>query len=97
MQQYLAALAGCGPMRAGEALGLDIRSIYEDFRTLEVVQKTKARRASGPYENEKRGFPGMGGWSICPSLWPRCCVTILKCGRMVDDFVAAEAINISKS
>jgi hypothetical protein len=28
-------------MRAGEALGLDIRSIYEDFRTLEIVQKAK--------------------------------------------------------
>jgi len=36
-----ALLAGCGPMRAGEALGLDIRSIHEDFRTLEVVQKAK--------------------------------------------------------
>src|SRR5260370_18058266 len=34
-----ALLAGCGPMRAGEALGLDIRSIHEDFRTLEIVQK----------------------------------------------------------
>jgi integrase len=34
-------LAGCGPMRAGEALGLDIRSIHEDFRTLEIVQKAK--------------------------------------------------------
>ncbi len=36
-----ALLAGCGPMRAGEALGLDIRSIDEDFRTLEIVQKAK--------------------------------------------------------
>jgi integrase len=36
-----ALLAGCGPMRAGEALGLDIRSIHEDFRTLEIVQKAK--------------------------------------------------------
>jgi integrase len=26
-----ALLAGCGPMRAGEALGLDIRSIHEDW------------------------------------------------------------------
>jgi len=34
-------LAGCGPMRAGEALGLDFRSIHEDFRTLEIVQKAK--------------------------------------------------------
>lgn len=36
-----ALLAGCGPMRAGEALGLDVHSIYEDFRTLEIVQKAK--------------------------------------------------------
>jgi integrase len=36
-----ALLAGCGPMRAGEALDHDIRSIHEDFRTLEIVQKTK--------------------------------------------------------
>jgi integrase len=36
-----ALLAGCGPMRAGEALGLDTRSIHEDFRTLEIVQKAK--------------------------------------------------------
>src|SRR5260370_16541394 len=36
-----ALLAGCGAMRAGEALGLDIRSIHEDFRTLEIVQKAK--------------------------------------------------------
>jgi hypothetical protein len=28
-------------MRAGEALGLDIRSIHKDFRTLEIVQKAK--------------------------------------------------------
>ena len=34
-------LASCGPMRAGEAIGLDFRSIHEDFRTLEIVQKAK--------------------------------------------------------
>jgi vacuolar-type H+-ATPase subunit B/Vma2 len=28
-------------MRAREALGLDIRSIHEDVRTLEIVQKVK--------------------------------------------------------
>jgi len=37
-------LAGCGPMRPGEALGLDIRAIHPDFRTLDIVQK--AKRAS---------------------------------------------------
>jgi len=36
-----AFLAGCGPMRAGEALGLDIKSIHPDFRTLDIVQKAK--------------------------------------------------------
>jgi len=36
-----ALLAGCGPMRAGEALGLDIKTIHPDFRTLDIVQKAK--------------------------------------------------------
>jgi integrase len=36
-----ALLAGCGPFRAGEALGLEIRHISEDFRTLQIVQKAK--------------------------------------------------------
>jgi len=34
-------LAGCGPMRPGEALGLDICAIHPDFRTLDIVQKAK--------------------------------------------------------
>lgn len=37
-----ALLAGCGPLRAGEALGLDIREhISDDFRTLHIVRKAK--------------------------------------------------------
>lgn len=37
-----ALLAGCGPLRAGEALGLEIgKHISPDFRTLHVVQKAK--------------------------------------------------------
>lgn len=36
-----ALLAGCGPLRAGEALGLEIKHISEDFRTLQIVQKAK--------------------------------------------------------
>ena len=37
-----ALLAGCGPLRAGEALGLEIdKHISEDFRTLRVQQKAK--------------------------------------------------------
>jgi hypothetical protein len=38
-----ALLAGCGPLRVGEALGLEIgKHISEDFRTLSIVQKAKA-------------------------------------------------------
>ena len=42
-----ALLAGCGPMRAGEALGLDIRSIHPDSRTLDIVQKAKRGELQG--------------------------------------------------
>lgn len=34
-------LAGTGPLRAGEALGLDIKDISSDFRTISVRQKAK--------------------------------------------------------
>lgn len=34
-------LTGCGPLRAGEALGLAIEHISADFRTLSIVQKAK--------------------------------------------------------
>ena len=35
-------LAGCGPLRVGEALGLEIeKHISKDFRTLTIVQKAK--------------------------------------------------------
>jgi len=37
-----ALLAGCGPLRAGEALGLEIdKHISEDCRTLYIRQKAK--------------------------------------------------------
>jgi hypothetical protein len=37
-----ALLAGCGPLRAGEALGLEIgRHISPDFRTFYIRQKAK--------------------------------------------------------
>ena len=36
-----ALLAGCGPLRAGEALVLEIKHISEDFRTLQIMQETK--------------------------------------------------------
>lgn len=37
-----ALLSGCGPLRAGEALGIEIdKHISDDFRTIYVVQKAK--------------------------------------------------------
>jgi hypothetical protein len=48
-------LAGCGPLRAGEALGLEIdKHISEDFRTLHIVQKAK-RGEIQPYLKTKNG------------------------------------------
>jgi hypothetical protein len=50
-----ALLAGCGPLRAGEALGLEIdKHISEDFRTLSIVQKAK-RGEIQPYLKTKNG------------------------------------------
>jgi hypothetical protein len=50
-----ALLAGCGPMRAGEALGLEIdKHISEDFRTLYIRQKAK-RREIQPYTKTQSG------------------------------------------
>ena len=40
-QMLYALLAGCGPLRIGEALGLEIKHISTDFRTLQIVQKAK--------------------------------------------------------
>ena len=41
-QMLYSLLAGCGPLRAGEALGLEIgKHISPDFRTLYVMQKAK--------------------------------------------------------
>ncbi len=56
--QYLvlyALLAGCGPLRAGEALGLEIdKHISPDFRTLYIRQKAK-RGLIQPYLKTKAG------------------------------------------
>jgi len=41
-QMLYALLAGCGPLRAGEALGLEVgKHISPDFRTLYIQQKAK--------------------------------------------------------
>ncbi len=54
-QVLYALLAGCGPLRAGEALGLEIdKHISEDFRTLYIVQKAK-RGEIQPYLKTKNG------------------------------------------
>jgi hypothetical protein len=54
-QMLYALLAGCGPLRAGEALGLEIdKQISEDFRTLHIVQKAK-RGEIQPYLKTKNG------------------------------------------
>ena len=48
-------LAGCGPMRAGEALGLEIgKHISEDFRTLYIRQKAKRGKIQ-PYTKTESG------------------------------------------
>jgi len=50
-----ALLAGCGPLRAGEALGLEIdKHISRDFRTLLIVQKAKCGQLY-PYLKTKNG------------------------------------------
>jgi hypothetical protein len=50
-----ALLAGCGPLRAGEALGLEIgKHISEDYRTLYVRQKAK-RGEIQPYLKTQNG------------------------------------------
>jgi hypothetical protein len=50
-----ALLAGCGPLRVGEALGLEIdKHISADFRTLYIRQKAKAGEIQ-PYLKTKSG------------------------------------------
>ena len=47
--------AGCGPLRAGEALGLEIDNhISEDYRTLYIRQKAK-RGEIQPYLKTHNG------------------------------------------
>jgi hypothetical protein len=54
-QMLYALLAGCGPLRAGEALGLEIGThISPDFRTLYIQQKAK-RGVIQPYLKTKNG------------------------------------------
>jgi hypothetical protein len=50
-----ALLAGCGPLRVGEALGLEIdKHLSPDFRTLHIRQKAK-RGEIQPYLKTKAG------------------------------------------
>jgi hypothetical protein len=60
-----ALLAGCGPLRAGEALGLEIgKHISEDCRTLYVHQKAK-RGDIQPYMKTQNGERDV---DLCTSL-----------------------------
>jgi hypothetical protein len=68
-----ALLAGCGPLRAGEALGLEIdKHIAPDFRTLYIQQKAK-RGEIQPYLKTKSGERQV---DLCCSL-----------AKMLKDFV----------
>jgi len=54
-QMLYALLAGCGPLRVGEALGLEIdKHISSDFRTLTINQKAK-RGIIQPHLKTKNG------------------------------------------
>jgi integrase len=58
-------LAGCGPLRVGEALGLEVgKHISSDFRTLFIAQKAKAG-AIQPYLKTKNGERQV---DLCPQL-----------------------------
>ena len=50
-----ALLAGCGPLRAGEAMGLEIgKHISDDCRTLYVRQKAKRGQIQPYMKTRKR-------------------------------------------
>lgn len=64
-QMLYALLAGCGPLRAGEALGLEIgKHISPDFRTLYIQQKAK-RGVIQKYLKTKNGTREV---DLCSSL-----------------------------
>jgi integrase len=54
LQVLYALLAGCGPLRVGEALGLEIKHISPDFRTLRIEQKAKCGKLQ-PYLKTANG------------------------------------------
>jgi hypothetical protein len=70
-----ALLAGCGPLRAGEALGLEIgKHISEDCRTLYIRQKAKR----GKIQTHMKTENGERDVDLCTSL-----------GAMLKDFIGA--------
>lgn len=70
-----ALLAGCGPLRVGEALGLEVdKHISPDFRTLYIQQKAK-RGEIQPYLKTKSGDREV---DLCCSL-----------SKMLRDFVGS--------
>jgi hypothetical protein len=64
-QALYALLAGCGPLRVGEALGLEIdKHISEDCRTLYVMQKAKG----GIIQDHLKTKNGKREVDLCESL-----------------------------
>jgi hypothetical protein len=60
-----ALLAGCGPLRVGEALGLEIdKHISADFRTLQIVQKAKC----GEIQDHLKTKNGERQVDLCTSM-----------------------------
>jgi len=72
-------LAGCGPLRAGEALGLELQHISSDFRTLSIVQKAK-RGLLQPYLKTRNGEREV---DLCTSL-----------ANMLRDFVGTRTLGL---
>src|SRR6202035_2425881 len=57
-------LAGCGPLRAGEALGLTCQHVSKDFRTLYVRQKAKR----GHIQTHLKTDAGLRDVDLCTEL-----------------------------
>lgn len=72
-QMLYALLAGCGPLRAGEALGLEVgKHISPDFRTLYIQQKAKR----GIIQRRLKTKNGTREVDLCSTL-----------GAMLQDFI----------
>ena len=59
-----ALLAGCGPLRIGEALGLEVRHISPDFRTLSIRQSANR----GIIKERTKTVNGIRDIDVCASI-----------------------------